>query len=174
MNIFEPLITHSFVASSKTAVVCCPAASVPAFGSVNPNAPSHSPLANFGTYFCFCSSVPNFKIGQVPSEVCADTITPVVAQTLESSSTAIAYITLSPPAPPYSFGIGIPINPISAIFLTVSIGNLSSSSTSAARGFTSFSANSLIICLKSSCVLGILNSILLILLQKIYFFIIFA
>ncbi len=158
MKIFDPLIIHSCVASSKTAIVCCPLASVPAFGSVNPKAPIHSPLAIFGRYFCFCASVPNFKIGQLPKEVCAETTTPVVPQAFDNSSTAIAYIKLSPPAPPYCVGIGIPIIPISAIFLTVSTGNLSSSSNSVAKGFTSFSTNSLIICLKSSCVLGILNS----------------
>ena len=165
MNIFEPFKIHSPVSGSWTAIVCCPAASVPAFGSVSPKAPIHSPLANFGKYFCFCFSVPNFKIGQVPKDVCADTITPVVAQAFDNSSTAIAYIKLSPPAPPYSFGIGIPIIPIFAIFSTVSIGNLSSSSTSAAIGFTSFSTNSLIICLKSSCVLGTLNSIIFLLIM---------
>src|SRR3712207_5257424 len=98
MKIFDPLIIHSCVASSKTAIVCCPLASVPAFGSVNPKAPIHSPLAIFGRYFCFCASVPNFKIGQLPKEVCAETTTPVVPQAFDNSSTAIAYIKLSPPA----------------------------------------------------------------------------
>ena len=54
INIFDPFKTHSLVSESKVAIVCCPAASVPAFGSVSPNAPIHSPLAIFGKYFCFC------------------------------------------------------------------------------------------------------------------------
>ena len=76
-------------------------------------------------------------------EVCAETTTPVVAQTFDNSSTHITYVNGSHPCPPYSFGTGIPMNPYFAIFLTVSAGNCSVSSVSCARGFTSFSANSL-------------------------------
>ena len=130
-------------------------------GSVRPNAPSHSPDANLGRYLRFCSSVPFSKIGARQRDVWAESTTPVVAHTLESSSTAMVYIILSPPAPPYSTGRGIPKSPRGAIFWTVSMGNLSCSSISAARGFTSFSANSLIICLKSDCVGVSLKSIFL-------------
>lgn len=42
---------------------------------------------------------------------------------------------------------------------------LATSNTIAAIGFTSFSTNSLIICLKSSCVLGTLNSIIFLLIM---------
>jgi hypothetical protein len=132
-------------------VVCCAAASVPAFGSVKPNAPIHLPAHKFGRYFFFCSSVPNSKIGTAQSDVCADTTTPVVPHTRDSSSTAIAYSMLSPPVPPYSTGKGIPIIPNFAIFSTVSVGKRSCSSISAAIGFTSFSANSLIICKNNAC-----------------------
>ena len=151
MNILLPLSTHS--SPSRTAVVCWAEASVPALGSVRPKAPSHSPEANLGRYLRFCSSVPCSKIGARQREVWAERTTPVVAQTLESSSTAMVYMMLSPPAaPPYSTGRGMPKSPSGAIFWTVSMGNLSCSSISAARGFTSFSANSRIICLKSDCV----------------------
>ena len=45
-----------------------------------------------------------------------------------------------------ALGIGIPMNPIFCIFSTVPLGNFSVSSTSCARGFTSFSANSILLC----------------------------
>jgi hypothetical protein len=37
-------------------------ASEPDCGSVSANAPMASPLAIGLTYFCFCSSVPNFRM----------------------------------------------------------------------------------------------------------------
>ena len=45
------------------AVVWILAASLPAAGSVNANAPSEFPDAREGRYFFFCSSVPNSTIG---------------------------------------------------------------------------------------------------------------
>ena len=144
-----PLSTHS--SPSRTAFVCCPCASVPAPGSVSPNAPSFSPFARGTTYFCFCSSVPNVMIGSTQSDVCAETITPVVPQTFDISSTHIAYVRTSQPCPPSSLGTGIPKNPYFASFSTVSLGNLCSWSISCARGFTSVSAKSLKSCLAISC-----------------------
>ncbi len=128
MKHLEPLSTHS--SPSRTAFVCTPWASVPAPGSVSPNAPIFLPLARSGRYFFFCSSVPYVRIGSAQSDVCADTTTPVVAQTFESSSTHITYVKISQPCPPYSLGTGIPIKPYFPIFLTVSIGKCSVSSTS--------------------------------------------
>ena len=130
MKHLEPFNTHSFVASSNTAFVCCPCASVPAPGSVRPKAPSFLPLARSGTYFFFCSSVPNVIIGSIQSDVCADTITPVVPHTFDNSSTHITYVKTSHPCPPYSLGTGIPRKPYFAIFSTVSTGNCSFSSVS--------------------------------------------
>ena len=158
MKHLDPFRTHS--SPSNTAFVCCPCASVPAPGSVRPKAPSFLPAARSGRYFCFCSSVPNVRIGSQQREVCAETITPVVPQTFDNSSTHIAYVRISQPCPPYCFGIGIPRNPAFAIFSTVSIGNLSSSSTSCARGFTSVSANSLKRVLAISCFLLNVKSII--------------
>ena len=63
-------------------------ASVPALGSVRAKAPSFWPLARGLRYFSFCASVPKVIIGQQQREVWAERIMPVVAQTLESSSTA--------------------------------------------------------------------------------------
>ena len=136
---------------TNSALVCCPDASVPAFGSVRPKAPSFLPESRSGRYFFFCSSLPQLKIGQQQSEVCAEQITPVEAQTLDSSSTVIAYEMWSPPAPPYSTGNGTPSIPYLAIFSTVSTGNLCSLSMSAANGSTSLVANSLTIFLTNSC-----------------------
>ena len=141
MKHLEPFSTHS--SPSRTAFVCCPCASVPAPGSVRPNAPSFLPDARSGTYFAFCSGVPNVTIGSTHRDVCADTITPVVPQTLESSSTHITYVRISQPCPPNSLETGIPKKPYFAILSTVSLGNLCCSSISCARGFTSFCAKSL-------------------------------
>src|SRR6266545_1003807 len=54
----------------------------------------------------------------------------------------MAVLTLSPPAPPYSSGNGMPIRPNSPILRNVSAGNSPVSSTRRARGAISFSANS--------------------------------
>jgi len=50
------------------------AGSEPAFGSVSPKQPIHSPVASFGRYFCFCASVPNALIGTITSDDCTDII----------------------------------------------------------------------------------------------------
>jgi hypothetical protein len=44
-------------------------ASEPACGSVSAKPPIHSPVASFGRKRCFCSSVPNFRIGTQPTEL---------------------------------------------------------------------------------------------------------
>lgn len=59
MNAFEPLITHSFVASSSTARVWVPPASEPVPGSVSPKPASASPLSSFGNQVACCSGEPN-------------------------------------------------------------------------------------------------------------------
>jgi hypothetical protein len=51
------------------AVVLVAPESLPADGSVIPKAAILVPAAKSGRYFIFCSSVPNFQIGQEPSEV---------------------------------------------------------------------------------------------------------
>ena len=88
MKIFEPFRTQFSPPSSSTATVCCPCASVPAPDSVIAKAPSHSPEQSRGRYFAFCSGVPFSKIGAQQRLVCAERMTPVVAQTRLSSSTA--------------------------------------------------------------------------------------
>ena len=44
--------------------------SEPWSGSVRPKQPIHSPLASFGRYFRFCSSLPNSLMGTITSEDC--------------------------------------------------------------------------------------------------------
>ena len=128
MKHFDPLRTHS--SPSSTAFVCCPWASVPAPGSVRPKAPSFLPDARSGRYLAFCAGVPNVWIGSTQSDVCAETITPVVPHTFESSSTHITYVSGSHPCPPSSLATGMPRKPYLAILSTVSLGNLCCSSIS--------------------------------------------
>ena len=88
INIFPPLTTKSLPFFS--AVVLVAPASLPASGSVNPNAPRTSPEANLGTYFFFCSSVPESTIGIVPKEVCAATVIAIEASAFANSIIAAA------------------------------------------------------------------------------------
>ena len=118
MKIFEPFTTHW--PSRSSAVVRAAAASEPAPGSVSPNAASLRPEARSGSHCCFCSSEPKSRIGIVPSEVCAAIVIATDESIRVSSSTAIAYESVSVPAPPYSSGIGIPISPSSASSATSS------------------------------------------------------
>jgi len=59
MNAFSPSMTHSPADSSSVAFVRVPPASLPASGSVSPNAPSARPAHRSGNQRCFCSSLPN-------------------------------------------------------------------------------------------------------------------
>ena len=90
MNIFEPFSTHS--SPSSTALVWVPAASVPAFGSVRPKAPSFFPDRRSGRYFFFCSSVPYVYMGQQHRALWVWIITPWEASVLEISSMAMMYV----------------------------------------------------------------------------------
>jgi hypothetical protein len=58
MKAFEPLITHSPRASSRTARVWVPPASLPAPGSVRPKAASASPDVRRGSHWSFWAWVP--------------------------------------------------------------------------------------------------------------------
>ncbi|CAM5679290.1 hypothetical protein SMICM304S_05479 [Streptomyces microflavus] len=89
MKHFEPLMTHSSLASSSTAVVRVPPASEPPSGSVRPNAPSASPAQSFGSHCRFCSSVPKRWSGIAPSETPASSVIATEESTRASSSRAI-------------------------------------------------------------------------------------
>ena len=67
-------------------------------------AASHSPLASFGRKRCFCSSVPASLMPSDPSS-CTAMISPLVAQTFESSSIDHEAISELSPMPPYSSSI---------------------------------------------------------------------
>src|SRR5216684_606841 len=140
MKIFVPLRTYA--SRVRRAVAWSDAASEPAAGSVSANAPSSSPEASRGSHFRFCSSVPNSRIGSLPTLVCTSTITEVEAQACASSSMQIAKASASSPAPPYSRGMRTPIRPASAAALTASSGNRWSRSTSAASGSATACASS--------------------------------
>ena len=86
MNAFEPLMTQC--PSSSRAVVFVAPASEPPPGSVSPNAPSASPAHSRGSHSCFCSSVPNRKIGMAPRETPASTVIAIELSTRASSSRA--------------------------------------------------------------------------------------
>ncbi len=58
MKHFVPLMTHSFVDSSRRAVVRVAPASLPPSGSVRPNAPRSSPEQRRGSHSRFWASVP--------------------------------------------------------------------------------------------------------------------
>ncbi len=78
----------------------------------------------------------------MPREVCAHSVIATDESTRVSSSTAIAYASESPPAPPYSSGNGMPISPSSPSCLTIAYGNAFVRSSSSATGATSPSAKS--------------------------------
>jgi hypothetical protein len=149
MNVFEPFTTQE--PSRSSAVVRVAPASDPAPGSVSPNAASLRPEASSGSQRLFCSSFPYRRTGIVPSDVCAATVIATDESTRVSSSIAIAYETVSPPAPPCSSGMGIPMRPSSASSETRSYGNLLSRSSSAATGATRSRAKFRTVSRTSSC-----------------------
>ncbi len=89
MKHLPPLMTHSFVASSRRAVVRVPPASEPAPGSVRPKAPRISPEHRRGSHARFCSSVPKRWIGMAPSETPASRVMATEESTRASSSRAM-------------------------------------------------------------------------------------
>ena len=86
--------------------------------------------------------------------MCAATVIATDESIRVSSSTAIAYETVSAPAPPYSSGIGMPMSPSSAISATSSYGKRASRSSSAATGATRVSAKSRTVSRTSCCSVG--------------------
>jgi hypothetical protein len=83
-----PLITQSL--PSRTAVVRCAAASLPASGSLSAKQPSSLPWASGTSHCCFCASVPNRRIGSHTSELLTLMITAVDAHARATSSIASA------------------------------------------------------------------------------------
>ena len=92
MYVLEPLITYSRLVSSYTARVLIPATSEPASGSVIPRHRIFSPRIAGAAHVCFCSSVPNARIGGIAMSVC--TASPIAsppqwAWTISSASTRL-------------------------------------------------------------------------------------
>ena len=71
IHCFEPLRTQS--SPSRFALVRMPDGSEPKSGSVSPKQPIRSPAAIPGSHCSFCSSEPNFQIGNIASEPCTET-----------------------------------------------------------------------------------------------------
>ena len=75
----DPLVIHIFVPDitqsepSLLALVRIDAGSEPESGSVRPKHPMTSPVAMRGSHSCFCSSEPNFQIGNMASEPWTET-----------------------------------------------------------------------------------------------------
>ena len=109
------------------------AGSEPASGSDSANAGDHSPVAQRGSQRCFCSSLPNSRIGSVPSSwtmrISADE-----AHAAAISSTAICSMSVPVPVPPYSSSNGRPRMSCSASSSRMSRGYSAVRSISAARG----------------------------------------
>jgi len=86
MNTLRPLMTQS--SPSRRAVVWVPPASLPASGSVSPNAHNRSPESSCGSQRSRCSAVPNSTIGAMPSETAASRVMAQAASARAISSRA--------------------------------------------------------------------------------------
>ena len=142
MKALAPLMTHSAPASSSTAVVRVPPASLPASGSVSPKPPRARPAHRSGNHRWRCSSVPNRKMGLAPSPTPASSVMATDWSTRASSSIAMHSVVRSAPPPPYSSGNGMPNSPSSPIWRTTSTGNVWLASQASACGAISASAKS--------------------------------
>src|SRR5580692_1408332 len=89
IQFFVPLSTHS--SPSLTAVQLILPASLPVPASVSPHAPSASPEARAGRYFCFCASDPHARMWPVQRELWAARLNPIPPHTLEISTMIVTY-----------------------------------------------------------------------------------
>ena len=137
--------------SLSLAEVLAPRASLPLFGSVKPYAPFHSPLPNLGIYFCFCTSVPKYKIGNEPIPVCAAIATEKECPPPKPSLTMVEVIK-SFPNPPNSSGNALHNKPCSPAFSSKEgIKPGSSLSIRSIAGYTSVSRNCIHISITICC-----------------------
>jgi len=70
IHILAPCSTQP--SAVRRARVTMPPGLDPWSGSVRPKQPMSSPAASFGRYFCFCSSLPYFQMGNITSEPCTE------------------------------------------------------------------------------------------------------
>ena len=120
MNALDPWMIHS--PSTRSARVLVAPASDPASDSVSPNPASARPATRSGSQRCFCSSVPNVRIGLMPRPTPASRVMPIDWSTRPSSSIATHSVVKSAPLPPCSSGTTSPNNPSSPIARTTSSG----------------------------------------------------
>src|SRR5271170_3948839 len=85
-------------------------ASEPAEDSDKAYAAIHSPLANLGRYFSFCSGVPYHTRGKVPIVTWALNVTEKLPEVMRFCETRLEVI-LSISRPPYCSGTSIPSSP---------------------------------------------------------------
>ena len=149
MKALAPSITHS--SPSRVARVRIAPASLPASGSVSPNAARARPAHSSGSHRARCSSVPNRAIGAAPSPTPASRVIAIEESTRAISSIARHSVVKSASEPPYSCGKGRPKRPSSPIARTTSVGNVPSRSQASAHGAISCSAKSRTTLAKPSC-----------------------
>ena len=70
IHILAPFSTQS--PPSRRAAVRIEPGSLPESGSVRPKHPSTSPVTMRGSHSCFCSSEPNFQMGNIASDPCTE------------------------------------------------------------------------------------------------------
>lgn len=89
--------------------------SVPPPGSVRAKANLVSPFAIEGSSAFFCSSVPKVLTALAPDHTVTPQAQASPARERDSSSQTITWSIRSPPWPPYSSGMPMPLSPASAI-----------------------------------------------------------
>ena len=90
--------------------------SVPASGSVTPNATCRSPVATSGRYFWRISSLPCLTTAFMPKIDRCTPLQPFIAAPDAAISSRMIDASVMPrPAPPYASGMATPIQPPSAI-----------------------------------------------------------
>ena len=110
-----PWIFHPPLPSGSARVVMRPV-SVPASGSVTPNATCRSPAAARGRNVSLSRSVPNFTTGLSPKMVRCRAEQPFIAAPLRAISCSMTAASVMPrPPPPYSSGMARPSQPPSAM-----------------------------------------------------------
>src|SRR5690606_3643252 len=135
IKILVPLMIQS--SPSRTALVRIPARSLPAPGSVIPNARMVSPEMMPGSHRRFCSSVVSFLKYGPHTSFCRYSAGATEPHLPSSSSTIALNRKSSDPPPPYSAGMLNPISPYSAAAV-----NAERSTRPSASHFSAFGATS--------------------------------
>ena len=151
IHIFSPFNVYVVPSAESTARVRAFIASEPEVDSDSAYAPTNSPVASFGRYFCFCSGVPYQTSGSVPIPTCAENTTQKLPCFAMFSAT-MADVTLSISRPPYSSGISTEQSPSSlASRIKRRVTTKSFASSASPTGTTSFIAKSRVVCAICRC-----------------------